>query len=103
MRDAYLPALGAAVAAAFLLSAGLGFVQGASFAAIPELNDTPASRAQAAGAIAQLGNVGTTLGTPLLLALTAAMGPQAIASFSLPLCLGGIAMHLWLSRRRARA
>lgn len=93
----------AQVGAAFLLSAGLGFVQGASFAAIPELNDTPATRAQAAGAIAQLGNVGTTLGTPLLLTLTAAMGPQAIAAFSLPLCLGGIAMHLWLSRRRARA
>lgn len=90
----------AAVAAAFLLSAGLGLVQGASFAAIPELNASAGQRAEAAGAIAQLGNVGTTLGTPLLALLVAAMGPGAITVFAVPLCLGGIAMHLWLARRR---
>ena len=55
---------------------------------------------EAAGAIAQLGNVGTTLGTPLLALLVAAMGPGAITVFAVPLCLGGIAMHLWLARRR---
>jgi hypothetical protein len=77
-------------------------VQGASFAAIPELNSTPDARAKAAGAVAQLGNVGTTLGTPILLALAAALGPVALTLFALPLCLGGIAMHGWLRARRAR-
>ena len=90
------------VAAVFLMSAGLGFAQGASFAAIPELNPTAEGRAKAAGAVAQLGNVGTTLGTPLLLALVGSFGAPAITLFTLPLCLGGIAMHLWLGARRAR-
>lgn len=97
-----LPGAGVHVAAAFLLSAGLGFVQGASFAAIPELNPTAAARAQAAGAIAQLGNVGTTLGTPILVALAAVAGPVALTAYALPLCLGGVAVHLWQSARRAR-
>lgn len=90
------------VGAALGLSAALGLVQGASFAAIPELNAATADRARAAGAIAQLGNVGTTLGTPALLALTGVLGAPALTLFALPLCLGGIAMHLWLARRRAR-
>lgn len=90
------------VAAALALSAALGLVQGASFAAIPELNPEAPDRARAAGAIAQLGNVGTTLGTPVLLALSGAMGAGAVTVFALPLCLGGIAVHLWLAGRRAR-
>ena len=90
------------VAAALGLSVALGLVQGASFAAIPELNPTAPDRARAAGAIAQLGNVGTTLGTPVLLAMSGAFGAPALTLFALPLCLGGIAMHLWLARRRAR-
>lgn len=90
------------IAAALALSAALGLVQGASFAAIPELNPVAPDRARAAGAIAQLGNVGTTLGTPILLALSGAMGAGALSLFALPLCLGGIAMHGWLAGRRAR-
>lgn len=93
---------GAALAAA-LLAGGLGLAQGASFAAIPVLNPDPADRARAAGAIAQLGNLGTVTGTPLLAAMLAAQGPAAIATFALPLCLGGIAMHAWLAARRRAA
>ncbi|MFT3689020.1 MFS transporter [Paenirhodobacter sp.] len=91
----------AEIGAAFLLSAGLGFVQGASFAAIPELNPTAAGRAEAAGAMAQLGNIGTTLGTPLLALLVQTMGATAITAYAAPLCLCGIAVHLWQARRRA--
>lgn len=89
------------LAAALLLAAGLGVVQGASFAAIPDLNAAPEDRARAAGAIAQMGNVGTTLGTPLLAAMLAALGPVAVAAFAVPLCLAGIALHAALARRRA--
>lgn len=97
----WLVASGAgAVVAALALSAALGLVQGASFAAIPALNPTVEARAQAAGAIAQLGNIGTTLGTPMLLALLAGIGPAAITWFALPLSLAGIAVHHWQSVRR---
>lgn len=98
--SATAPAL--ALAAALVLSAALGLVQGASFAAIPALNADPADRARAAGAIAQLGNVGTTLGTPALAALVVAMGPAAAAAFAAPLCAAGIAAHAWQARRRSR-
>lgn len=89
-----------AVLASLAISGGLGLVQGGSFAAIPQLNSGAGERAEAAGAIAQLGNVGTTLGTPVLLALIDRWGQAAIPWFTLPLCLGGIWVHHWLARRR---
>ncbi len=88
--------------AAVALAGALGLVQGASFAAIPALNPDPADRARAAGAIAQLGNVGSTTGTPVLAALIVAMGPAGVAVFALPMCAAGIAVHAWLAARRAR-
>ncbi len=66
------------VAAGFWLSGALGIVQGASFACIPELNGSAEDRARASGAVAQLGNLGTTTGTPVLAALLAAGGPLAL-------------------------
>jgi predicted MFS family arabinose efflux permease len=90
------------VAGGFLLSAALGVVQGASFASIPELNATPESRARAAGAVAQLGNLGTTTGTPVLAALLAASGPSALALAATALCAIGIGVHQLQARRRAR-
>jgi MFS family permease len=88
------------VAAALLLAASLGVVQGASFAAIPQLNPDAAGRAQAAGAIAQLGNLGTTSGTPLLAALIAAQGTTGLALFVILPSLMGIILHHWLAVRR---
>ncbi|MCX7289097.1 MAG: MFS transporter [Rhodobacterales bacterium] len=88
------------VAGGFLLSAALGIVQGASFASIPELNTTPEDRARAAGAVAQLGNLGTTTGTPVLAALLASAGPPALALAATGLCAVGIALHQVQSRRR---
>jgi DHA1 family inner membrane transport protein len=55
-----------AILATWGVGAALGLVQGASFAAIPQLNAQPGARARASGAVAQLGNLGTTAGTPLL-------------------------------------
>jgi MFS transporter, DHA1 family, inner membrane transport protein len=84
----------------FWLSSAFGIVQGASFAAIPELMPDPEDRARAAGAIAQLGNLGTTTGTPVLAALLAAGGVWLMAGSALILCLMGIAIHHLLARRR---
>ncbi len=91
-----------ALVSVMAISGALGLVQGGSFAAISELNADGSARAEAAGAIAQLGNVGTTLGTPILLRMTDLWGLPAVLWFGLPLCLGGIAMHSWLARRRRR-
>jgi MFS family permease len=82
------------------LSAALGIVQGASFASIPELNATADDRARASGAVAQLGNLGTTTGTPVLAYLLASGGPAALVPFAVVLCGAGIAVHLWQARRR---
>lgn len=89
------------VAGGFLLSAALGIVQGASFAAIPELNAAPQDRARAAGAVAQLGNLGTTTGTPVLAALLASAGPAGLALAAVTLCGVGFAIHALQRARRA--
>lgn len=88
------------VAGGFVLSAALGIVQGASFASIPELNATPDDRARAAGAVAQLGNLGTTTGTPVLAALLASAGPAGLAFAAVILCGLGIGVHQLQARRR---
>lgn len=43
----------------------MALIPAASFAAIPYFNAAPTDRARATGGIAQLGNVGTTMGTPI--------------------------------------
>jgi MFS family permease len=89
------------VAGGFLLSGALGIVQGASFASIPELNATAEARARAAGAVAQLGNLGTTTGTPVLAALLASIGPPGLALAACALCGLGIGVHQWQAQRRS--
>ena len=90
------------VAGGFLLSGALGIVQGASFASIPELNTAPEDRAAAAGAVAQLGNLGTTTGTPVLAALLVSTGPAGLAIAAITLCCAGIAIHAAQKARRQR-
>jgi MFS transporter, DHA1 family, inner membrane transport protein len=87
-------------AAALGISAAFGLVQGASFAAIAELNSAPDDRAMAAGAIAQMGNLGTVTGTPLLAWAFTQGEAGALLLLALPLCLGGILVHAVQRRRR---
>ncbi|WP_147435994.1 MFS transporter [Litoreibacter meonggei] len=49
----------------FVLFFVMALIPAASFAAIPYFNAAPTDRARATGGIAQLGNVGTTTGTPI--------------------------------------
>lgn len=92
------------VLAAFGVAGSLGLVQSASFAAIPQLNATADARARASGAIAQLGNVGTTSGTPLLVWLMSGWGVTGLALFLAGFSALGILLHQWqASRRRLRA
>ncbi len=88
---------------ALALSGAFGLVQGASFAAIAQLNTAPDDRAMAAGALAQMGNLGTVTGTPLLAWAFTHGEAGAILAIGLPFCLAGIAIHTVQARRRMHA
>jgi DHA1 family inner membrane transport protein len=82
---------------------GLGLVQGASFAAVPALNHSAADRALSNGLMAQTGNLGNLLGTPLLLVVQAHAGQNGLVVTILCGYLTAILCHLWMARRRAAA
>jgi MFS transporter, DHA1 family, inner membrane transport protein len=85
------------------LAAALGLVQGAGFAAVPELNASAPDRAQANGALAQTGNIGNTLGPPVLLAVVGLGGYPAMMMVSAAVLAAGIVAQQVLTRRRAAA
>lgn len=90
------------IIACLLLMGATGFVPGASFATLAALNISDEGRAHATGALAQMGNVGTTCGPPILAAIILAAGVSGVVIFVLLLSLCGVAVHEVLSRRRAR-
>lgn len=89
--------------ACLALSAALGLVQGASFAAVPQLNSAASDQAKANGAMAQMGNLGNTLGTPGLLLVLGVAGYSGMIWTAIIIFLAGIGVHGWLSLRRAAA
>jgi nitrate/nitrite transporter NarK len=88
---------------AVALFAALGLVQGASFAAVPELNATARDRALANGALAQMGNAGNLLGTPVMLAALSAGGMAGPVALVMAAYAAAIAAHLGFARLRRRA
>ena len=85
------------------LAASLGLVQGASFATVPQLNAAADDRAAAYGSMAQTGNIGNTLGTPLLAAIIAGFGHTGAMLAAGALLFLGLLIHLWLGKRRKMA
>jgi nitrate/nitrite transporter NarK len=85
-----------------VLFAALGLVQGASFAAVPDLNENIDNRAKAYGAIAQMGNLGNLCGTPLLIAIISIWGFPGIVFAVSAIYLAAVVAHLWLSALRNR-
>ena len=96
----WLLAVPGGAVAALALAAALGLVQGASFAAVPQLNESAAHQAQANGAMAQMGNIGNTLGTPVLAAVLLGFGYGGMITTAIIVFIFGGAMHLWLAQRR---
>lgn len=88
--------------ACLALAGSMGLIQGASFAAVPQLNDRPATQAQANGAMAQMGNIGNTLGTPVMAAALLASGYSALPLLAGLAFAAGLAVHLYLAQRRRR-
>lgn len=90
--------------AGIAILAATGLVQAGSFSAIPVLNVTPQDQALANGALAQLGNAGNMIGTPLLILLTNAFGLSGVIVFAACTFGCGAVIHLLLVRlRRTRA
>lgn len=84
------------------LASALGLIQGASFAAVPQLNESAEDQAQANGAMAQMGNLGNTIGTPIMVAALAGLGYVALPVFVSIALIMGLVMHLILGRMRQR-
>ena len=95
------PAAGLATAAAGF--AVMGLVPAATFASVPVLNPAPQDQARASGAIAQMGNVGSTLGTPLFALALAGGDPGGLNALIVALCACGMAAVLLGHRAIARA
>ncbi|MEM7438509.1 MAG: MFS transporter [Pseudomonadota bacterium] len=91
---------GAGAWLAVALFAVLGLIQGASFAAVAELNKTAANRALANGAMAQMGNTGNLLGTPVLLAIVAGYEFDGLVAFAVVAYMLGGLVHLIQALRR---
>ncbi|MEX0280154.1 MAG: MFS transporter [Arenibacterium sp.] len=81
----------------------LGLVQGASFSAVPEINENPEDQALAYGVMAQAGNTGNLLGTPLLLFVSSNWGDGAMYLLIAAIYLTAVLMHATLAVRRRRA
>lgn len=84
------------------LTGSLGLVQGASYAAIPQLNARVSDQAIAYGTMAQTGNMGNIVGTPLLLAVLGAGNLQTMMAVVIGLYLIAMALQLLLARARSR-
>lgn len=87
-------------AAAIAMLGAMGLVQAGSFSAIPYLNELPENQALANGALAQAGNTGNMIGTPLLLMLVGAFGFAGVIGFAVVAFCGGTFVHLILAARR---
>ncbi|MEM8981168.1 MAG: MFS transporter [Pseudomonadota bacterium] len=80
----------------------LGIIPGACFAAIPYFNASLEERARSAGTLAQLGNVGTTLGTPVYALAISAGGLTGLWGALVVFCVFGICLIAVSARRIAR-
>lgn len=85
----------------FGLFTTMGLVPGACFALIPHLNRTVADQALSTGGIAQMGNVGTTLGTPIFAAALGVGGPPTLWLGTMVIAFGGLGTLWALSRKAA--
>ena len=83
----------APVALVLMFAAGLS--GGGSFALIPFLNEEPAQQARANGALAQMGNLGATLGPPGFALAISGLGGVGLAVCVLLCASFGLSLSLW--------
>lgn len=88
--------------ACIALACAMGLVQGGSFAAIPQLNSSDHARSESSGVQAQAGNLGNTIGTPMMVLALGLAGFDGFMAVLFVLFLGGFAVH-WLLAHQRRA
>jgi AAHS family 3-hydroxyphenylpropionic acid transporter len=91
----------APVALVLMFAAGLS--GGSSFALIPFLNEEPAQQARANGAVAQMGNLGSTLGPPGFALAISGLGSSGLALCVLLCASFGLSLSLWGAAQQRRA
>ena len=74
----------------YILFFVMALIPAASFAAIPHFNASVTDRARATGGIAQQGNIGTTLGTPIFVLAFDSGGLAVVCLIILVFCGAGI-------------
>lgn len=84
------------------LAGALGLVQGPSFASVAQLNRRAADQASSNGAMAMAGNLGNTIGTPLMVWTLTFGGYNAMVVVAAILFLCGFAAHALLAMRRRK-
>ena len=85
--------------ACLVVAGAMGLVQGGSFAAIAQLNQSAPDRALASGAMAQTGNLGNTIGTPIMVLVLYGIGYGGMMAVLIAMFAGGLAVHTLLARR----
>jgi nitrate/nitrite transporter NarK len=83
----------APAALALLFTAGLA--GGSAFALIPDLCREPQEQARANGAVAQMGNLGSSFGPPLMAALMPPWGMSGVVMPALVFAMAGILLASW--------
>ncbi|WP_137940270.1 MFS transporter [Chitinivorax sp. B] len=94
----WMVAIGAVVPAALGLLFVSGLVQGSVFTTVPYLARQPEDQAYSHGAVAQLGNLGATVGPPVIAWYVDGYGLNGMVIPVLVLALTGMALALWASR-----
>lgn len=89
--------------AALLLMYLAGLAGGSAFSLIPYLSHESLVQSRSNGAVAQMGNLGSTLGPPVFAALLAAWGVAGLTLPVVALALLGIGVASWGAHQRAQA
>ncbi|MEP5762879.1 MAG: MFS transporter [Litoreibacter sp.] len=83
----------------FVMFFVMGAIPAGSFASIPHFNDTLTDRARATGGVAHFGNIGTTLGMPIMVFLFDFFGITGVVMMSIICCVSGIMISVILGRK----
>tara|TARA_R110002126_G_scaffold16497_5_gene65788 strand:- start:637 stop:1821 length:1185 start_codon:yes stop_codon:yes gene_type:complete len=85
-----------------VIFAVLGVVQSSTFASVPQLNTDMSSQSKANGALAQMGNLGNTIGTPILLFVLSIAGMNGFITAIIAIYMAGAGAHYYLTRQRTK-
>ncbi|MDE4139484.1 MULTISPECIES: MFS transporter [Rhodobacterales] len=89
--------------ACLALAGALGLVQGPSFASVAQLNSGAVDQASSNGALAMAGNLGNTIGTPLMVWVLGLAGYNGMIVTGVIVFICGCLVHGWLAALRRKS